>query len=644
MESESDEEPVAEEPCLRGALRGLDMGNMLAPPDTRHSPDASEDGRQSMATHMPQHETRASRHGKAPVNYSAKWHPMDEVMRPKRARALASGSTSRRRANDSDDGEPEPFSGGDTSDEDDEDETPDTSFEREPDTKATRRSARPEALKPVNYSKTHHPQDHLLPGYRNKAKRRRRSTSATQPRKRKASSGTVVLSSQTIADSDGDSSDADEGNADEDDCMQLQAAEPATTTTSSPREQPEHQSARKNRAMPPDVAEDSHHILDAVPSLLRGESSFGPVVQGLLHQIDGSALDSQQSSQAVNHSRNRFDDDMAGQSTEALIAGATAFIPIVEDPAAITSDQVASEHVQEGAPVPGEHSDLRVSRHATVRTSLLTPSSAMDKSTQAGSLGLTIARPYSTPQVEPSVKCQPSSSSQSKDAEVSELDVPPSDDDRQDVPVRPQERSDTLNDQDHPNQTRRHGSSDAVSRHGVPRTEQAARGFSDLSSRADLASHDPGDRMIAMSPASRQASRETNPEDVLRGESFFYEATSSSQISSKGVHEEDATNTCSVALPKLLESGQQQNEGNFTESQLPSGGQPLVSAGGHQSHPSDNGPQDEVEPEVNQVSGPVPQGIQSPPATSVPADALTEAIASSSTEVDDNLLLAGSGM
>ena len=635
MESESDEEPVAEEPRLRGALRGLDMGNMLAPPDTRHSPDASEDGRQSMATGMPQHETRASRHGKAPVNYSAKWHPMDEVMRPKRARALASGSTSRRRANDSDDSEPEPFSGGDTSDEDDEDETPDTSFEREPDIKATRRSARSEALKPVNYSKAHHPQDHLLPGYRNKAKRQRRSTSATQPWKRKASSGTVVLSSQTIADSDGDSSDADEGNADEDDCIQLQAAEPATTTTSSPREQPEHQSARKNRTMPPDVAEDSHHILDAVPSLLRGESSFGPVVQGLLHQIDGSALDSQQSSQAVNHSRNRSDDDMAGQSTEALIAGATAFIPIVEDPAAITSDEVASEHVQEGAPIPGEHSDLRVSRHATVRTSLLTPSSAMDKSTQAGSLGLTIARPYSTPQVEPSVKFQPSSS-QSKDAEVSELDVPPSDDDRQDVPGKSQERSDTLNDQDHPNQTERHGSSDAVSRHGVPRTEQAARGFSDLSSRADNASHVPDERMTAMSPALRQASRDTQPEDLLSKESFFNAAT----------HDDEEAHTGTIALPKLLESGQQQNEGNFPELQLPSGGQPLVSAGDHHSHPSDNGPQDEVEPEENQVSGlvDVPKGLQSPPATSVPADALTEAITSSSTEVDDNLLLAGSGM
>jgi hypothetical protein len=139
------------QPRLRSALRGLDMGNLT-----------------------------------------------DEMMHPKRPR------------------EPDPFYGGGTEDEDDADEMPDTPFEKEPDAKATRHPfrnteaselqqspsstgslatglpkqsteasepqqsppsagslwhvARSGARKPVNYSKAHHPQDHLLPGYRNKAK------------------------------------------------------------------------------------------------------------------------------------------------------------------------------------------------------------------------------------------------------------------------------------------------------------------------------------------------------------------------------------------------------------------------------------------------------------------------------------------
>jgi hypothetical protein len=642
VESESDEDPGAEEPRLRGALRGLDMGNMLAPPDTRYSPDAGEERRRSMTADTPQHETRASRHGKAAVNYSAKWHPMDEVMRPKRARGLTGGSTSRRRAaDDSDDSEPEPFSGGDTGDEDDEDETPDTSFEREPDAKATRRSARSEALKPVNYSKAHHPQDHLLPGYRNKAKRQRRSTSATQPRKRKTSGETVILSSQTIADSEDDDDGSD---ADEDDCIQLQAADPTTATTSSPGEQLEQQSAQEDRTMPPDVAEDSHHLLKAVPGLSRDESSFGPVVQGLLGQVDGSALDSQQSSQAINPGGNLSDEDeMDNQSTKAIMSGVTAIFASLQDPAAIGSDQVAGKHVEE-APVPDRHSVLHVSDHAT--TSLLTPSSAMDKSTQAGSLGLTIVRPYSTPQVESSVKGQPSSSQQSKGADVLELDVKPNDDDRLDAPAKSQERNDTLNDQDHPSQTEKHESSDAAPQHRMARTEQTSRGFSDLSSRAGIASYDHGDRMTAISPASRQASRDTNPEDILAKESFFNDATSSSQTGSKGSHDDEEAQDSTVATPKSPASGQQQVEGNALGVQLDADGQPLASAGDDRSHQHANGAQEEAESEEARESESADgsKGIQPPTASSAHAEALSEAIASSSTEFDDNLLLAENGM
>jgi hypothetical protein len=637
VESESDKDPIAEEPRLRGALRGLDKGNMLAPPESRYSPDAGEDGRRSMTADTPQHETRASRYGKAPVNYSAKWHPMDEVMRPKRARNLAGSSMSRRRAaDDSDDSEPEPFSGGDTGDEDDEDDedgTPDKSFEREPDAKATRRSARSEALKPVNYSKAHHPQDHLLPGYQNKAKRQRRSTSATQPRKKKTSSETVVLSSQIIADSDDDDDGSD---ADEEDCIQLQAADPATATTSSRREQLEDQTAEQNHTMSPDVPEDSYHLLKAVPGLSRGESSFGPVVQGLLHQVDGSALDSQQSSQAM--SPNRSDDDMAGPSTRALISGATAIFASAEDPATIDSDQ----HVEE-AHVPGDHSRLRVSHQATDTTSLLTPSSAMDKYTQAGSLVLTEVLPCSTPQVEPSIKCQPSSSQRSKDTGAPALDLLASKATCEGEPVKSQGSSDTSNGEDGPSQTARQGSPDAAPH---LRTDETTRGLSDLSSRACHASHDLDDRMTAMSPASRQASRDTLPDDLLEKESFFNDATSSSQTGLKGSHDDEEAHTGTVALPTLRASGQQQVEGDGPELKLASDGQQLVSAGDDRSRQHANGAQEETMSEEVRKSESVdgPKGIQSPPTSSVPADALREAVASSSTEFDDNLLLTESGM
>jgi hypothetical protein len=639
VESESDEEPTAEEPRLRGALRGLDMGNMLAPPDRRHSLGASDDGRQSTPTDTPQHETRASRHGKTPVNYSAKWHPMDEVMHPKRARRLAGGSTSRRRAvDDSGDSDPEPFSGGGTDDEDDADEMPETPFEREPDAGATRRSARSEARKPVNYSKAHHPQDHLLPGYRNRAKRQRRSTSTTQPRKRKTSNETIALSSQTLAHSDSDGDDESD-----DDDTQLQAADPATDTASSPREQQEEQSAQKKRTMPTDVADDSHHILKAVPGLSRGESSFNypdAIVRGLLHQVEQPGLDSQFSSQNVD--RNRSDDDMADRSTQALISGVTAFMPGAEDPAAISSDQVAGKHAQE-SPVPENRSGLHTSHHATVTTNLLTPSSAMDKYTQAGSWSLKIVRPYSTPQVEPSTKCQPSPSQQSKGAEVPKPDDLPNNGDCEDEPVERQGQDDALNSQDDLSRTERRGSSDVASHHHVASTGDIMRGFSDLSSRAGLASHDLGDCMTAMGPASRQASRDTQPDDLLGGESYFNAAMSTSQSPSRATHEDKVPHAYTVA--DLPDSVQNRVEGNAAGLQLASDEQALATDGEGLSQPTANGPQEGFKPEEDRLSGSagVSKGMQSPPASFIPAASRKGSIPSSSTQSEDSILLAGSG-
>jgi hypothetical protein len=92
------------QPRLRGALRGLDMGNLT-----------------------------------------------DEMMHPKRAR------------------EPDPFYGGGTEDEDDADEIPETPFEKEPDAKATLHPFRSTEASELQQSPSS--TDHLLPGYRNKARK-----------------------------------------------------------------------------------------------------------------------------------------------------------------------------------------------------------------------------------------------------------------------------------------------------------------------------------------------------------------------------------------------------------------------------------------------------------------------------------------
>lgn len=114
-----------------------------------------------------------------------KYHPMDDVTRPKRARRM-SGKEPLSSSEDSDatmavedDDEP--------SDSDQEEELP-AEIERLPDPKAVRHSARSEARKTVNYSKRHHPQDYGLPGYQHLARKRKRK----QPKATKTESSPDV--------------------------------------------------------------------------------------------------------------------------------------------------------------------------------------------------------------------------------------------------------------------------------------------------------------------------------------------------------------------------------------------------------------------------------------------------------------------
>lgn len=180
-----EKEAPSEEPRLKGALRGLDLSNLLEA--TQESVEADKESSVDIA---PRYETRAARNGKVQVNYSMKYHPMDGVTRPKRAKRITdspslSASKSRRLENEtSSESDPDLRSG--SSDEGGDDASGEglDGTIRMPDPNATRHSMRSEAQKLVNYSRAHHPQDHSLPGYQHLAKRKRKQTTSSRPQKK----------------------------------------------------------------------------------------------------------------------------------------------------------------------------------------------------------------------------------------------------------------------------------------------------------------------------------------------------------------------------------------------------------------------------------------------------------------------------
>lgn len=181
----SDEEDSDAAVETRGPLRGLNLNNVLWDPQTQASVEISDDEngdeKAPNVTQQPVHSTRASRYGRAAVNYDMKYHPMDEVTRPKRAAKRRSGSrsvsTSAKRDLQDDTSEESEASEAKDARSEPESET-DGQFDigdllatqRVPDPKATRRSGRSEAHKAVNYSRKYHPQDYGVPGYQHKAK------------------------------------------------------------------------------------------------------------------------------------------------------------------------------------------------------------------------------------------------------------------------------------------------------------------------------------------------------------------------------------------------------------------------------------------------------------------------------------------
>ncbi|KAI7163033.1 hypothetical protein KC349_g1570 [Hortaea werneckii] len=167
----------------RGPLRDLDPNNVLPTPATQpslkvaNSDDDLAITDEDETSREPPRNTRATRSGRQKVNYDMKYHPMDEVTRPKRAAKRIPASCPPKTSikidletSDASSNVDLDFPSGDDESEL-EGKNSDKELVRKPDPRATRHSARSEARKAVNYSRKHHPQDHVLPGFQRRAKR-----------------------------------------------------------------------------------------------------------------------------------------------------------------------------------------------------------------------------------------------------------------------------------------------------------------------------------------------------------------------------------------------------------------------------------------------------------------------------------------
>jgi hypothetical protein len=372
-------------------MRGLDPDNMLEQPDIEASTEerTMREASVAPATH---HATRSTRNGRADVNYSQKYHPMDEVTRPKRAQRIT-GSRSLSTAADEtsdDDDEPELYSGDTTGEEEegDQDEEPDSPVMRIPDPRAVRQSGRTEAKKQVNYNGSHHPQDWALFGPRRSAKRKRQSTPASKPKKRAKKQvfpeKPIVLSSDKTGDSDSDS------DGDMDDENGSPVVHLSRSAASLPGEQKEpsgehHFRSNGSRTASPDG--------DPVPALPHGESSYNEaeaIVQG------ERIIQMQRAKQATSNDESASDDRI----TTEIVNSFQAIIDGVEAPGAACSEPASGDH---------GNSDESNSQPAptTISMNLVTPVSpkpmeaANKPCTQAGTQ-LAIHRPYMATQLTPS--------------------------------------------------------------------------------------------------------------------------------------------------------------------------------------------------------------------------------------------------
>ena len=346
------------------------------------TPTTEGTGREASVDTQPRHATRSTRNGRADVNYSQKYHPMDEVTRPKRAQRITGSRAPSSFADTSDEEEPGLFSG-ESTDADEPSEASDTPATRTLDPRAVRHSSRAEAQKQVNYSRTHHPQDWAILGRRRSTKRKRRDLSPARPQKKskgRASShaSPIVLSSDKTSDNDSDS-DEDEDEPPINNVTATDAASPARSQADGPDT---HRSdSNGTDAQPP--------VSDRVPQLPRDESSLNPVdaiIQGSHISRNHPAIERYEPEEPTNDGQAT---GFATASTRQIGHAMGALIDSIATPDTANSDTAGADHT-----IPDE--PVFAAPPATMPMALVTPS-PMDVPTRSCNLAktqLAINRPH----------------------------------------------------------------------------------------------------------------------------------------------------------------------------------------------------------------------------------------------------------
>lgn len=334
---------------------------MLAEPAVETSVEGT--GREASVDTQPRHATRSTINGRADVNYSVKYHPMDEVTRPKRAARITGSRPPTSFADTSDEEEPE-LSDGESSDDEEPSESSDTPTTRAPDPRAVRHSSRAEAQKQVNYSNAHHPQDWAIQGLRRSAKRKRRSLSSDKPQKKTkkqaAPASPIALSSDMTSDSDSDDDDEDD-------------EPPASHRPTDPP------SPSRSQAGSPDAYHVDTDDVDAQcpkgnspPPLPRGESSsvsVDAIIEGShITQRHRSSRAATEQSEPDEPNIEDPETDFAKKSTAEIGDAMSALMDGVATPNATISHSTGSDHATPDVPMIAQPP-------ATMPTALVTPAS-----------------------------------------------------------------------------------------------------------------------------------------------------------------------------------------------------------------------------------------------------------------------------
>lgn len=512
-------------------------------------------GREVSVDMQPRHATRSTRNGRADVNYSQKYHPMDEVTRPRRAACITGLRPPTSFADTSDEEEPE-LSSGESTDNDGPSEGSDTPATRMPDPRAVRHSSRAEAQKRVNYSKSHHPQDWAIMGFRRSAKRKRRSLSSNKPSKKSKKHATpaspIALSSDKTSDSDSD--DEDEDDEPPNNQLPADAASPSGSQSEIP----------DAYRVGSDGVDEQSPKRNSPPPLPRGETSsvsVDAIIQGsyIIHKGRSSQA-------ATEHSDpDEPNDDgpeinFANASTQEIGDAMGALTDSVATPNATNSHSTSSDNATPDVPIIAQPP-------VTMPTALVTPASMVtpDKAcTQVGTR-FGINHPYIATQPKPSTQPNPSNIDEDllkpDQAKTSSNDRILQKPDRAKRPDQPSFKLSTAlvdyssssddDDEEHtgnrdmsPEEPQHDDSSNAsrqamrdASEHAA-RTARAKEVASQLSSgilsqhHATSKSSDTGTANV-----SRQVSRDTLPDD--HSPSFFEDAMAGTQTRSQSDRDED---------------------------------------------------------------------------------------------------------